>query len=428
METLTAMLDSLRPADSARSAETTQHRRPTSKDILAGGYNCQREIPEPVECEFCGRKLYHEALVMGRTVLMFAPFPQRCTCDRAKAKWAEADIVVYIGCGERGNEMTDVLNEFPELKDPKTGQSLMERTVLIANTSDMPVAAREASIYTGITIAEYFRDMGYSVALMADSTSRWAEALREMSGRLEEMPGEEGYPAFLGSRLAQFYERAGHVICSGKDGREGALTAIGAVSPPGGDISEPVSQATLRIVKVFWGLDANLAYKRHFPAINWLTSYSLYLDSVGGWFDENVANDWMKLRQRMMTLLQEEAELEEIVKMVGMDALSPGDRLKMEAARSIREDFLHQNSFHEIDTYTSLEKQHNMMRLVLAFYDAGLDALKQGADINDIVKLPVREQIGRYKYTKEDQLAAEYEKVTRQLVAETAELLGKEGL
>ena len=344
------------------------------------------------------------------------------------AKWAEADIVVYIGCGERGNEMTDVLNEFPELKDPKTGQSLMERTVLIANTSDMPVAAREASIYTGITIAEYFRDMGYSVALMADSTSRWAEALREMSGRLEEMPGEEGYPAYLGSRLAQFYERAGHVICNGKDGREGALTAIGAVSPPGGDISEPVSQATLRIVKVFWGLDANLAYKRHFPAINWLTSYSLYLDSVGGWFDENVAPDWMELRQRMMTLLQEEAELEEIVKMVGMDALSPGDRLKMEAARSIREDFLHQNSFHEIDTYTSLEKQHNMMRLVLAFYDAGLDALKQGADINDIVKLPVREQIGRYKYTKEDQLAAEYEKVTRQLAAETAELLGKEGL
>ena len=324
--------------------------------------------------------------------------------------------------------MTDVLNEFPELKDPKTGQSLMERTVLIANTSDMPVAAREASIYTGITIAEYFRDMGYSVALMADSTSRWAEALREMSGRLEEMPGEEGYPAYLGSRLAQFYERAGHVICNGKDGREGALTAIGAVSPPGGDISEPVSQATLRIVKVFWGLDANLAYKRHFPAINWLTSYSLYLDSVGGWFDENVAPDWMELRQRMMTLLQEEAELEEIVKMVGMDALSPGDRLKMEAARSIREDFLHQNSFHEIDTYTSLEKQHNMMRLVLAFYDAGLDALKQGADINDIVKLPVREQIGRYKYTKEDQLAAEYEKVTRQLAAETVELLGKEGL
>ena len=368
-------------------------------------------------------------IAKGGVAAVLGPFGSgKTVIQHQLAKWAEADIVVYIGCGERGNEMTDVLNEFPELKDPKTGQSLMERTVLIANTSDMPVAAREASIYTGITIAEYFRDMGYSVALMADSTSRWAEALREMSGRLEEMPGEEGYPAYLGSRLAQFYERAGHVICSGKDGREGALTAIGAVSPPGGDISEPVSQATLRIVKVFWGLDANLAYKRHFPAINWLTSYSLYLDSVGGWFDENVANDWMKLRQRMMTLLQEEAELEEIVKMVGMDALSPGDRLKMEAARSIREDFLHQNSFHEIDTYTSLEKQHNMMRLVLAFYDAGLDALKQGADINDIVKLPVREQIGRYKYTKEDQLAAEYEKVTRQLAAETAELLGKEGL
>ena len=344
------------------------------------------------------------------------------------AKWSDADIIIYIGCGERGNEMTQVLEEFQELIDPKSGNPLMDRTTLIANTSNMPVAAREASLYSGLTLAEYYRDMGYDVAIMADSTSRWAEALREMSGRLEEMPGEEGYPAYLGSRLAQFYERAGHVICSGKDGREGALTAIGAVSPPGGDISEPVSQATLRIVKVFWGLDANLAYKRHFPAINWLTSYSLYLDSVGGWFDENVAPDWMKLRQKMMTLLQEEAELEEIVKMVGMDALSPGDRLKMEAARSIREDFLHQNSFHEIDTYTSLEKQHNMMRLVLAFYDAGLDALKQGADINDIVKLPVREQIGRYKYTKEDQLAAEYEKVTRQLVAETAELLGKEGL
>ena len=390
----------------------------------------QKKLP-PVKPLVTGQRVIDTFFPIAKGGVAAVPGPfgsGKTVIQHQLAKWAEADIVVYIGCGERGNEMTDVLNEFPELKDPKTGQSLMERTILIANTSDMPVAAREASIYTGITIAEYFRDMGYSVALMADSTSRWAEALREMSGRLEEMPGEEGYPAYLGSRLAQFYERAGHVICSGKDGREGALTAIGAVSPPGGDISEPVSQATLRIVKVFWGLDANLAYKRHFPAINWLTSYSLYLDSVGGWFDENVANDWMKLRQRMMTLLQEEAELEEIVKMVGMDALSPGDRLKMEAARSIREDFLHQNSFHEIDTYTSLEKQHNMMRLVLAFYDAGLDALKQGADINDIVKLPVREQIGRYKYTKEDQLAAEYEKVTRQLVAETAELLGKEGL
>lgn len=344
------------------------------------------------------------------------------------AKWAEADIVVYIGCGERGNEMTDVLNEFPELKDPKTGQSLMERTVLIANTSDMPVAAREASIYTGITIAEYFRDMGYSVALMADSTSRWAEALREMSGRLEEMPGEEGYPAYLGSRLAQFYERAGHVVCMGGEGREGALTAIGAVSPPGGDISEPVSQATLRIVKVFWGLDSALAYKRHFPAINWLTSYSLYLDDVGPWFNEAVAEDWMSLRQRMMFLLQEEAELEEIVKMVGMDALSPGDRLKMEAARSIREDFLHQNSFHEIDTYTSLTKQHYMMKLVLAFYDEGVAALEKGANINDLVKLDVREKIGRYKYVTEDNLTAEYEATEKELALEIAGLFGKEDL
>ena len=344
------------------------------------------------------------------------------------AKWAEADIVVYIGCGERGNEMTDVLNEFPELKDPKTGQSLMQRTVLIANTSDMPVAAREASIYTGITIAEYFRDMGYSVALMADSTSRWAEALREMSGRLEEMPGEEGYPAYLGSRLAQFYERAGHVISLGKDKREGALSVIGAVSPPGGDISEPVSQATLRIVKVFWGLDSSLAYKRHFPAINWLTSYSLYLDNMEKWFNENVAPDWMTDRQKMMSLLQEEAELEEIVKMVGMDALSAGDRLKMEAARSIREDFLHQNSFHEVDTYSSLKKQYLLMKLVLAYYEQGAEALSQGAGIQDLVNLEVREKIGRFKYTLEDNLETEYEAVTKQLAKEIANVLGKEGL
>ena len=362
----------------------------------------QKKLP-PVKPLVTGQRVIDTFFPIAKGGVAAVPGPfgsGKTVIQHQLAKWAEADIVVYIGCGERGNEMTDVLNEFPELKDPKTGQSLMERTVLIANTSDMPVAAREASIYTGITIAEYFRDMGYSVALMADSTSRWAEALREMSGRLEEMPGEEGYPAYLGSRLAQFYERAGHVVSLGKEGREGALSVIGAVSPPGGDISEPVSQATLRIVKVFWGLDANLAYKRHFPAINWLNSYSLYLDDMEKWFNGNVAEDWMEGRQKMMTLLQEEAELEEIVKMVGMDALSPGDRLKMEAARSIREDFLHQNSFHEIDTYTSLEKQHNMMRLVLAFYDAGLDALKQGADINDIVKLPVREQIGRYKYTK----------------------------
>lgn len=342
------------------------------------------------------------------------------------AKWAEADIVVYIGCGERGNEMTDVLNEFPELKDPKTGESLMERTVLIANTSDMPVAAREASIYTGITIAEYFRDMGYSVALMADSTSRWAEALREMSGRLEEMPGEEGYPAYLGSRLAQFYERAGRVVSLGKDGRVGALSVIGAVSPPGGDISEPVSQATLRIVKVFWGLDSALAYKRHFPAINWLNSYSLYVDNMANWFTENVSEDWMQLRQHLMTLLQNEAELEEIVKMVGMDALSAPDRLKMEAARSIREDFLHQNSFHEIDTYTSLEKQLFMMRLVLAYYDLSVEALSKGAQVEDLIKLPVREKIGRYKYTVNDEIESAYEAINKELASEIAEVVGKE--
>ena len=343
------------------------------------------------------------------------------------AKWAEADIVVYIGCGERGNEMTDVLNEFPELKDPKTGKSLMERTVLIANTSDMPVAAREASIYTGITIAEYFRDMGYSVALMADSTSRWAEALREMSGRLEEMPGEEGYPAYLGSRLAQFYERAGHVISIGSEGREGALSVIGAVSPPGGDISEPVSQATLRIVKVFWGLDANLAYKRHFPAINWLTSYSLYLQDMEKWFNGKIAQDWMEKRQEMMKLLTEEAELEEIVKMVGMDALSPIDRLKMEAARSIREDFLHQNSFHEIDTYTSLKKQYMMMSLVLDYFDLSKGALNKGASINNLVKLPVREAIGRFKYIHENDLDEQFKFVNEQLVDEIDEVVRKGG-
>ena len=342
------------------------------------------------------------------------------------AKWAEADIVVYIGCGERGNEMTDVLNEFPELKDPKTGQPLMQRTVLIANTSDMPVAAREASIYTGITIAEYFRDMGYSVALMADSTSRWAEALREMSGRLEEMPGEEGYPAYLGSRLAQFYERAGHVVSLGKEGREGALSVIGAVSPPGGDTSEPVSQATLRIVKVFWGLDASLAYKRHFPAINWLKSYSLYLDDMEKWFNGQVAEDWMEGRQKMMTLLQEEAELEEIVKMVGMDALSPSDRLKMEAARSIREDFLHQNSFQEVDTYTSLKKQHMMMVLVNEFFDRATDALKDGASLQKLISMPVREQIGRFKYVTEDKLDEEFKQVDETLSAQIAAAFVKE--
>ena len=294
------------------------------------------------------------------------------------AKWGDTEIVVYVGCGERGNEMTDVLNEFPELKDPKTGESLMKRTVLIANTSNMPVAAREASIYTGITIAEYFRDMGYSVSIMADSTSRWAEALREMSGRLEEMPGDEGYPAYLGSRLADYYERAGKVVALGKDGREGAVTAIGAVSPPGGDISEPVTQSTLRIVKVFWGLDAQLAYKRHFPSINWLTSYSLYLEKMGEWMDAHVADDWSALRTEAMALLQEEANLEEIVRLVGMDALSEGDRLKLEVAKSIREDYLQQNAFHENDTYTSLNKQYKMLNLILSFKHEAEKALEAG--------------------------------------------------
>ena len=341
------------------------------------------------------------------------------------AKWADADIVVYIGCGERGNEMTDVLNEFPELKDPKTGKSLMERTVLIANTSDMPVAAREASIYTGITIAEYFRDMGYSVALMADSTSRWAEALREMSGRLEEMPGEEGYPAYLGSRLAQFYERAGRVISLGSEGREGALSVIGAVSPAGGDISEPVTQATLRIVKVFWSLDSNLAYKRHFPAVNWLTSYSLYVDTMEKWFNAEVESDWTELRGRLMLLLQEEAELDEIVKLVGMDALSAPDRLKLEAARSIREDFLHQDAFHEVDTFTSLKKQHMMMMLVLAYYDQAGEALNKGVNIERLVNLPVRETIGRFKYTPEGELDKAYDNILDTLRIEIGDELSR---
>ena len=351
-------------------------------------------------------------LAKGGTAAVPGPFGSgKTVVQHQLAKWSDVDIVVYIGCGERGNEMTDVLNEFPELIDPHTGKSLMERTVLIANTSDMPVAAREASIYTGITIAEYFRDMGYSVALMADSTSRWAEALREMSGRLEEMPGEEGYPAYLGSRLAQFYERAGRVVSLGSDGREGALSVIGAVSPPGGDISEPVSQATLRIVKVFWGLDSALAYKRHFPAINWLTSYSLYADSLGSWFNDNVSEEWTSLRARLMALLSDEASLDEIVKLVGMDALSPTDRLKMETARSIREDFLHQLAFHEVDTYSSLRKQYLMMKLVLRFYDGSLDALKKGANIEKLVSIPSRESIGRFKYVHENDIEDTYKTV-----------------
>ncbi len=338
------------------------------------------------------------------------------------AKWADADIIVYVGCGERGNEMTDVLMEFPELKDPRTGLSLMKRTVLIANTSDMPVAAREASIYTGITIAEYFRDMGYKVAIMADSTSRWAEALREMSGRLEEMPGEEGYPAYLSSRLAEFYERAGSVVTLGTEGRTGAVTAIGAVSPPGGDISEPVSQATLRTVKVFWGLSAKLAYARHFPAIDWLTSYSLYLDRLEPWFNKEVDPDWTAMVQKVMNMLQEESELEEIVRLVGIAALSYKDRRTLEATRSIREDYLHQNAFHEVDTYTSPAKQAMLLRLIIGYYEKSLDALSKDASFNKLAALPVREDIGRFKYTEEDKCAERYEEITAKLNAEIREL------
>ena len=338
------------------------------------------------------------------------------------AKWAEADIVVYIGCGERGNEMTDVLNEFPELIDPKTGHSLMERTVLIANTSDMPVAAREASVYTGITIAEYFRDMGYSVALMADSTSRWAEALREMSGRLEEMPGEEGYPAYLGSRLAQFYERAGRVKVLGEEDKEGSLSVIGAVSPAGGDISEPVTQATLRIVKVFWRLDANLAYQRHFPAINWLESYSLY-NSMDPWFAKNISEDWVPCKNRVMAILQDESALKEMVQLVGEDALSAPDRLKMEVARSVREDLLQQNAFMEEDTYTSLHKQFMLMKLILNFYDICLVALDKGANINKLIAMEVREPIGRFKYTAEDKVDERFKEIEAALAKEADDVV-----
>ena len=331
------------------------------------------------------------------------------------AKWSDADIIVYVGCGERGNEMTDVLMEFPELKDPKTGLSLMKRTILIANTSDMPVAAREASIYTGITIAEYFRDMGYKVAIMADSTSRWAEALREMSGRLEEMPGEEGYPAYLSSRLEEFYERAGVVKVLGSGDTTGAISAIGAVSPPGGDISEPVSQATLRIVKVYWGLSSKLAYARHFPAIDWLQSYSLYLDRLEGWFNENVAPDWSSMVQQAMNILQEESELDEIVRLVGIDALSHKDRLTMEAARSIREDYLHQNAFHEVDTYTSHRKQALMLKTILGYYEKANEALGADASFNKLIALPVREKIGRLKYVTEAEAPAAYEQIMQEM-------------
>lgn len=365
-------------------------------------------------------------ITKGGTAAIPGPFGSGKTVTQHQlAKWAASDVVVYIGCGERGNEMTDVLNEFPELVDPKTGKSLMERTILIANTSDMPVAAREASIYTGITIAEYYRDMGYSVSIMADSTSRWAEALREMSGRLEEMPGEEGYPAYLGSRLAQFYERAGMVKCLGSKEKEGVLTAIGAVSPPGGDMSDPVVQATLRIVKVFWRLDSALAYRRHFPAINWLQSYSLYDAKVLGWMDENVAGAWSANRRLAMQLLQDEAKLEEIVKLVGADSLPLSDQYKMQICRMIREDFLHQNSFDEVDTYTSLTKQFYMLDLIISLYKEGLEALKRGVDLKSLQNLPEVEPIGRFKFIKEDEIKEAYSKLKEELKQSIASLHSK---
>lgn len=346
-------------------------------------------------------------IARGGTACVPGPFGSgKTVIQHQLAKWADAEIVVYIGCGERGNEMTDVLLEFPELEDPRSGQPLMKRTLLIANTSNMPVAAREASIYTGITIAEYFRDMGYSVALMADSTSRWAEALREMSGRLEEMPGEEGYPAYLGTRLATFYERSGRAICFGKDGREGAISVIGAVSPPGGDLSEPVTQNTLRVTKVFWGLDSQLAYQRHFPAINWLSSYSLYAQKLGEYWDGFYDGEWSEYRTEAMSLLEDEDKLKEIVRLVGIDALSKEERMVLETSKSIREDFLHQNSFHEIDTYASMDKQFKMLRNILTFHHLGMKVLTCGGLLRSVIDLPIRDEIARMRYTEESNLEA----------------------
>ena len=387
-----------------------------------------KEKLPPVEPMITGQRSIDALfpIAKGGTACVPGPFGSgKTVVQHQLAKWSDVDLVVYIGCGERGNEMTDVLREFPELTDPRTGKSLMDRTVLIANTSDMPVAAREASIYTGITIAEYYRDMGYSVAVIADSTSRWAEALREMSGRLEEMPGEEGYPAYLTSRLAQFYERAGKVVCLGDDSRIGTLSAIGAVSPQGGDISEPVTQATLRIVKVFWGLDSSLAYRRHFPAINWLNSYSLYRDRLDGWFSENVSSDWMTLTGRSLKILQLENELEEIVKLVGLDALSPEDRLTLEVARSVREDFLQQFAFDEVDGYTPLDKQYALLRLVFVFEDKAKEAIAAGADINDISTLPVRERIGRAKSVPTADYKDEFKKIEAEISAQLDDAVKK---
>ena len=385
----------------------------------------------PVEPMLTGQRVIDTffPVAKGGAAAIPGPFGAGKTVTQHQiAKWGDAEIVVYVGCGERGNEMTDVLNEFPELIDPKTGESLMKRTVLIANTSNMPVAAREASIYTGITIAEYFRDMGYSVSIMADSTSRWAEALREMSGRLEEMPGDEGYPAYLGSRLADYYERAGKVECLGNDGRIGSISAIGAVSPPGGDISEPVSQSTLRIVKVFWGLDAQLAYQRHFPSINWLTSYSLYADTIDKWMNENVAEDWGKLRLEAMTILQEESSLQEIVRLVGIAALSETDRLKLDVAKSIREDYLQQNSFHEVDTYTSLKKQYKMLSLVMGYKREAERALDAGVYLNDILAMEdLKDRIARSKYIAEKDLDA-IDKIFEDLKVAIDDLISKGGV
>ena len=367
-------------------------------------------------------------IAKGGTAAVPGPFGSgKTVVQHQLAKWSDVDIVVYIGCGERGNEMTDVLREFPELIDPRTGETLMKRTVLIANTSDMPVAAREASVYTGITIAEYFRDMGYDVAVIADSTSRWAEALREMSGRLEEMPGEEGYPAYLASRLAQFYERAGVVECMGSDGRHGTLTAVGAVSPPGGDLSEPVAQGTMRIVKVFWALDASLAYRRHFPAINWLNSYSLYLDSVRPWFDENLGEQFMRDRSRAMHLLQEENELNEIVQLVGKDSLSAGDQLTLEVARMLREDFLQQNAFMDVDSYSSFDRQKKLLGMVLRYETLARAALEQGVEAQKVFDLPAREEIGRAKYEEADSYAAAYDKIEADMEQQIDELIAKVG-
>ena len=365
-------------------------------------------------------------IAKGGTAAIPGPFGSGKTVTQHQlAKWSDVDIVVYVGCGERGNEMTDVLREFPTLSDPRTGESIMKRTVLIANTSDMPVAAREASVYTGITIAEYYRDMGYNVAVIADSTSRWAEALREMSGRLEEMPGEEGYPAYLGSRLAQFYERAGRVICKGSDGREASLSAIGAVSPPGGDISEPVSQATLRIVKVFWGLDSSLAYRRHFPAINWLNSYSLYFDRLKEWFSGNIAQNFVEQRHEAMTILQKESELEEIVKLVGIDALSGTDRLTMEAAQMIREDFLQQNAMSDTDSYCSLDKQYALLGLIMEYYREAGKAIAAGADMNKVFAIESRHRIGRGKDVPQSEYKKQFADISASMKTEL-ERLSKE--